>query len=189
MGNIYLSLINSIIKQQKEYNMDINHRLPNNLNNSEIKEITSQLYQLEDFILNKRVEITTIILIGFLEKNYCDQNITIEVQYNSDQDTYYWDTAIELTDFSFDDGIYDDKERGECISDRINLPDLCKIRFYNAGKIEFVNNKEGRDTLLKYMLKDKWQEWKKEGEIMDNYENLSQNIPNKEITTKPKLKI
>lgn len=154
------------------------------ISEEECQSIYSELNELNEHILNKYVELSTIKILNYLENNALNYNISLEFKYNIDHGFYYHSITCKDNLDNRDYNLEADLRKNFIIPSHY----LQKL-YKKDKKIEFLNNENNRDKVIEFMIGENWQQWKNETEIITHHENLSKKIPNKENNKESKKKI
>lgn len=161
--------------------MDLTKRIKNTLTNIEIIEIYKEVNRYQKLIDIKYRELIAVQLINYLKTKSNELNIQIAIERESHSPFFQV--------YVYDENGDDDLDETSRIQDLINLSSsIIRSIEEEQQSIEFHNNEIGRDEILRMFIGKKWQEWKKEGEITENYNHLLNEISEKPSTTN-KIKI
>lgn len=159
---------------------DLNERIPNNIDDDSQTKILSDLDEIQQSLNKKVNELNTIKLLQYLKEGYLNCQVSLRVDFDREDNEYTW--QCKIVNSNSPNNLYG---LGWVI---VMSQELTRSHYFKP-EISFVNNEIGRDKLIEFMIGENWQQWKKEGEIIEQHEKLSNKIPNKNVVKELKKKI
>ena len=159
---------------------DLNQRIPNNVDDETKGKLSSYLDEIQELLNKKVIELNTIKLLQYLKEDYANYKVTLHVNFDREDNECTWECTLEhpnKSDVSYGLGWV------------ITMSQELTRNYWSKPKLSFINNEAGRDKLIEFMIGEGWQQWKKEGQIIEQYEKLCEKIPNKKEQSESKIKI